>query len=194
MKTTKSSSKLSAFSGLTMLIALLLLIASCKKEQSLPWVPDYKPKSDIKEKSDQLMPVPELLFSGISITHIAVNTLTPDYNVTVYSDGRVRYQGRKNVFVHGLMTFRLTPSALKQLNQLTKMFDQKQGTETAEEAERAIGYDKAITTIFNKEGIKIHTDKNDIPRSVSNIRAKMEQAIGIEKYIRNTLPKAEIAE
>ena len=95
MKTQLTSAK-SALATLTF-IMLALTFNSCQKEETATPANsanhEYPAESTERAAADARIPAPGMAF--ITIDHMAVKSMSPDYKVTVYSNGLVSFTEEK---------------------------------------------------------------------------------------------------
>jgi hypothetical protein len=115
------------FLSMTVMGILLILIAGCRKED------DLTSASNKNILSNERTGNPDAgsgdpAFILFKTDHQAGKSSLPDYVVTVFSDGNIVYQGRKNVAAMGKVQFRVSDSTLQRLGDLAFSYGIEQET------------------------------------------------------------------
>ncbi|MEP7168454.1 MAG: DUF6438 domain-containing protein [Bacteroidota bacterium] len=161
----------------------LLFFASCSKDNSLSL------SSDQPESGARKAILPGRSYETIKINHEANLTLSPDYSVTINTNGLVTYEGRAYVRVKGKIQFDISREMLKKLDNIfaLSIIQDAQLVSQARLGNPAIPEHVIVTTTYfnGKDPAKIWIDNNTgFPIDVVARRKKVEQLLGISKYVK----------
>ena len=187
MKTTKSLSRKmkTTVTGLTLITITALFFASCKKDESL------KPAASLQTATvnDRLIDLGShgMVFAQIKIDHISVGLAMPDYSVTVNSNGEASYEGRRNVYVLRSLEFKVSASALLEINRLCIRANLSPIKDKGER-DAIANFPHVITTYTpsNSKLSLIFTDYyTGSPANVVIFRAGVEKALNTEQFTKH---------
>ncbi len=169
-----------AMASLTVLMFATLLMTSCQKEELQQPVPTETTPAPMNDQNSLTKLAPVMLFSSIKIDHIAAKSQTASYSVTVYSNGMVTYEGRRNVNIGDTKTFELKHSKLMEINNIcaqTNFFELKGGDVFVPDL-------PSVQTTFTLERRQhIVSDYEGLPAKLAEFRTKVENALEISQYI-----------
>ena len=189
MKTTQSLSQSmkNSLNSFSVIILLVLFIASCKKEEA------SSPLSSQSTASNDRYAISEavnLSFTEITIDHKSFNPDMPDYSVTINANGKGRFSDRKGgTYKQYYVEFKVTTSMLMSINQLylearlsgNDLYDVKESNDKFICRNRVT---TSITTKKSKEPI-VWTDYNNLfPKSLVTFRTEVEDLLMISRFFK----------
>jgi hypothetical protein len=188
MKTTKSTLQIPR--NLAGIIMIVFIFSSCSKDELLPASPPSSATSHTVT-GEQVQPAENpvnLSYQAITINHIAARTSLPDYEVTVYSDGNVIFEGRRNTAFTGTKNFKIDERTFSMLTDMfvsSHLFDVPQAAGSVPVSELA-DVPEVLTTFTNGNHPAITlTDYNDthaMPELIS-LRTHAEDLLNIDHLI-----------
>jgi len=108
MRTTKLISHLSRTVVALIIIITVFILSSCNKDELYPASPPASSSTDVAVGQDQAAVNPmNLPYRVITINHLSARTSLPDYEVAVYSDRNVIFEGRRNTTFTGTKNFKI---------------------------------------------------------------------------------------
>ena len=188
MKTAKTlSHKMKIGMAITILASALLALASCQKEEQQP---DNLSQPDAQLKINLQASNLSLAFASVQINHKPMSAVKPDYSVTVSSNGKVIFEGRKNVRFIGTKTIDATQSSLIAINSLYIRLNHDLTENNRFAGDEGLPVmDQVITTYraTNSDHFISRVDfDNGFPVDLVSFRTKVEKALSIQEFV-NTL-------
>ncbi|MEP7170816.1 MAG: DUF6438 domain-containing protein [Bacteroidota bacterium] len=196
---------------LSLMISSLFFLASCQKEeQSLPSSENNsngdrqvqngaKPSlPDVKNGIGGVVALTDraishrVIFEMIKINHIAGRSMNPDYSVTVFSDGKVEYDGRRNVAVKDKVIMQIKDVTVKELRNLfeaSKFF-------SLDDRLSIVADIPQVLTTFNDSDIAEKAPKTLIdynhgyPAELIALRIRTESILNIAPLVTGHIPTA----
>ncbi|HKR05604.1 MAG TPA: DUF6438 domain-containing protein [Bacteroidia bacterium] len=178
MNTIKSTTKFRTLFGISVIVFML---SACSKDESM------QPSSSSTDNAMKNA----LPYEMIKIDHMAGRSVLPDYQVTVYSDQRVVFEGRRNTAFIGKKTFTMDSesSVLKNLFESSGLFDRSVPSGVSANANDIIQADiPTVLTSYNNGSYTVTLKDYNDPYAKSNlynVRVKAEDLLNISSLIVN---------
>ena len=206
MKTQKTiSRKMQLGLAIAILVSAVLFMASCKKEDVHPYIASGNP---VQAETNAKQVAPNHLtidFKSITIDH-RTNSNQPDYSITVYDNGTMWFDGRKNVKVRGKHELEVSEQAMYRINGLFNQFlkisqpEIKNNGITASESEKLV-YENLVVTAYvgqheGEFGKFMDYDRGQ-PVWLVTFRTEVEKALEINSLIHQSVKQswqAQVAE
>lgn len=189
MKTTKSlSHKMKVGMAIAILAGALLSLASCKKEEVQPQATSQTAGDRQMNHSANALP---LSYASIQINHAPMRPGKPAYIVTLTADGRVVFDGKRNVRFLGTKTFGITPATLIYINGLYMQFMTSITHDRVAGDEGLPVMDQVFTTWRAADSDKFNTRvdfDNGSPANLVSFRSRVEAALEIKHLINTSGP------
>lgn len=169
--------------SVVMVVFTMLCLNSCQKEDVAR--PVTNSNEDVHMQRDIALPAFPVSFRSIKIDHNAGKSLIlPGYSVTVYSDGLVIYDGKRNVRLKGVITFKTTPEVLREINKMTSrlnFFNIPGLTGISQDL-------PTVTTTFIENEMEPRTaiiidDMSGYPKQIVAFRTQLEQMLNLSSYL-----------
>ena len=192
MKTQQTSAK-SALATLTIIIMLAFTFSSCQKEETATPANsanhEYPAESTERAAADARIPAPGMAF--ITIDHMAVKSMSPDYKVTVYSNGLVSFTGRKNVEFIGHALLKVSEENMIIIKKLIananffNMTDKKLNAQDmpATTTTCSMMQQLSIDASFSYQTKSLVDYNNGYPRALYTLRTSIENQFPIKELI-----------
>jgi hypothetical protein len=171
------------------IVMIVFIFSSCSKDELFQASSTASASHTVTGAQVQPAANPvNLSYQAITINHLAARTTLPDYEVTVYSDGNVIFEGRRNTAFIGTKNFKIDERTFSKLTDMfssSHLFDVPQAAGSVPGSELA-DVPEVLTSFTNG----IHppvtlTDYNDshaMPELIS-LRTRAEALLNIDYLI-----------
>lgn len=191
MKTQKRTPIVSALGTLSLIIMLAFSINSCQKDDLTTTGNSSSNGTDQSLGKSVANTLPYLGPALIRIDHLAGMTQEPDFSVTLYNNGAIVFEGRRNVSLIGQARLAAkfeTIVTVKKLITASEFFNMKVKTTNVLDAAKTITtcsmkQSAATDASFSAKTRSLIDYNNGYPRDLYTLRTEIEKLLDIQKFI-----------